>query len=37
MKIIPTGLRDQFSYDADIPFPAAMEIGTNLMDKSHAE
>lgn len=39
MEDMPRYLTEKFpTFDmADIPFPAAMEIGTNLMDKSHAE
>ena len=39
MEDMPRYLTEKFpAFDmADIPFPAAMEIGTNLMDKSHAE
>lgn len=39
MEDMPRYLTEHFvGFDiAEIPFPAAMEIGTNLMDKAHAE
>jgi len=39
MEDMPRYLTEKFpAFDmADVPFPAAMEIGTNLMDKAHAE